>query len=197
MSERYLLPIAILTIVFILLPILSRPLAPLNLFVRHLVDSRRNMRFRSLMIITHKYNDVLSFSVQLLLLSLVLGLVWQDWRRATILMAAMFVQSTIITLFKRLTSIDRPPQIISHVIMTSGSYPSGHSSVSLTFALLAPTVLMPYFGLPIIVVMYVILSLIALLTAYGRLYLDVHWLTDILGGWIMSAVIFLLSLSFL
>ena len=197
MSNQYLIPIGILVAIFILLPLLSRPLAPFNILVRLLVDSRRNMRLRPLMIITHRYNDILSLSIQLIVLALVLGLVWQDWWRATLLLAAMFIQTTVITLFKRLSSIDRPPQIISHVIMTSGSYPSGHSAASMTYALLVPFFLMPYASLPIVIILFVALAFVALLTAYGRLYLDVHWMTDILGGWLISAVIFLLSLSFL
>jgi membrane-associated phospholipid phosphatase len=189
--------IIILGVIFIALPLLSRVLAPLNLYVRRQVDSKRNMRLRPLMIITHRYNDVLSFSLQLFILALVLGVVWRDWRRAMVVMAAMFVQTTVVSFCKRLTSIDRPPQMISHVIMTSGSYPSGHSAASLSFALLAPTVLMPYLSLPLLILLATYLICVALLTAYGRLYLDVHWLTDILGGWDLSLIIYLLSRTFL
>ena len=186
-----------LIVIFLALPLLSRPLAPVNLMVRRFVDTRRNMRLRPLMIITHRYNDVLSFSIQLILLALVLGFAFRDWRRATVVLATMFIQTTVVTLFKRLTSIDRPPQMISHVIMTSGSYPSGHSAASLTFALLVPYVLLPYLSLPLLILLTVFLACVALLTAYGRLYLDVHWLTDIIGGWVLSIAIFLLSQTFL
>ena len=165
--------------------------------VRQVVDSRRDMRLRPLMIITHRYNDVLALSIQLIILSVLIGVILRDMRRATVLLAAMFVQTTIVSLFKRLTSIDRPPQIITHVIMTTGSYPSGHSAASMTFALLVPYVLWPYISLPLLILVLTYLICVALLTAYGRLYLDVHWLTDILGGWILSVTIFLLSRTFL
>lgn len=194
---KHIVLIVILAVIFIALPLLSRPLAPLNIFVRRLVDTRRNMRLRPLMIITHRYNDVLSFSVQLIILAFVLGIGLRDWRRAMVVLAAMFVQTTVVSFFKRLTSIDRPPQMISHVIMTSGSYPSGHSAASMTFALLVPTVLLPYISLPVLILLTTYLIIVALLTAFGRLYLDVHWLTDILGGWSLSVVIFLLSQTFL
>ncbi|NLK89135.1 MAG: phosphatase PAP2 family protein [Clostridiaceae bacterium] len=197
MTDKYLISIGILIAIFILLPIFSRPLVPFNLAVRQFVSKHRSMRLRSLMIFTHRYNDFLSFSIQLLFLALLLGLVWRDWRRAGVLLIAMFIQTTIITLFKRLTSIDRPPQLVSHIVMTSGSYPSGHSAASLTFALLVPLVLMPYVSQAVTIILGALLGCVALLTAYGRLYLDVHWFTDVIGGWLLSVAIFLLSIGFL
>lgn len=196
MSELSTILIILQVLVFLILAIISPLLAPLNLMVRRYVDSRRNMRLRPLMILTHRYNDVLSLSVQLILLALGLGLIWQDWRRAMVLLSAMFVQTTIVSFFKRLTSIDRPPQLISHIFMTSGSYPSGHSAASMTFAFLVPTVLMPYVALPLLIILATYLFIVALLTAYGRLYLDVHWLTDIIGGWSLAGATYLLSRMF-
>ncbi len=186
-----------LFVVFIGLVVLRPLLMPLNQLVRNQVERHRNLRIRPLMILTHQYNDVLSFSIQLIVLALVLGLVLRDWRRATVLMAAMFLQTTVVSLAKRLTSIDRPPQLFAHVIMKSGSYPSGHSSASMTFALLVPSVLLPYLSLPLLILLATVLFCIALLTAYGRLYLDVHWLTDILGGWALAGMTFLFSWQFL
>ncbi len=195
---NWLLILAIVqALIFIALAMLSNFLAPLNLAVRRYVELHRNMRIRPLMVLTHRYNDVLSFSIQLIILALVLGLVWDDWRRAMILLAAISIQTTVVSASKRLASIDRPPQMFSHVIMTSGSYPSGHSAASLTYALLVPTVFAPYLSLPVIIMLATYLAGVALLTAYGRLYLDVHWLTDILGGWSLSLIIYTISLLIL
>lgn len=183
--------------IFVLLGFISPLLAPLNLLTRGYVNGTRNMRLRPLMILTHRYNDVLSLSLQLILLALLLGLLWDDWRRAMVLLSAMFIQTTIVSASKRMTSIDRPPQLISHIFMTSGSYPSGHSAASMTFALLVPTVLMPYIPLPLLIALATYLFLVALLTAYGRLYLDVHWLTDIVGGWSLAGATYMLSRLFI
>ena len=81
--------------------------------------------------------------------------------------------------------------------MTSGSYPSGHSAISLSYALLLPTVLRPYLPDPLVLLMCSVLGGIAVLTAYGRLYLDVHWLTDVLGGWFLAAATYLLGIMLL
>lgn len=182
---------------YILLALLYPVLMPLNIWIRRKVAATRNLRWRPLMILTHRYNDVIFLSLQILMLALLTGWLWQDWRRAMVLTSAMFVQTTVVSLSKRLSSITRPPQLISHVVMKSSSYPSGHSAASLTFALLVPQVLQPF--LPPVVLWLVTAYLIgvALLTAYGRLYLDVHWLSDILGGWLLSGMTLILSRMFL
>jgi undecaprenyl-diphosphatase len=109
----------------------------------------------------------------------------------------MFVQTTVVSACKRLSSIDRPPQIVSPVFLTTGSYPSGHSASSLMSALLVPTILMPYLPLSVLIILATFLVCVALLTAYGRLYLDVHWLTDIVGGWVLAGATYLFSCQFL
>jgi len=178
---------------FLVLAIVNPLLDPLNFRVRKWINRNRRPGLRPLMILTHKYNDVLSLSVQLLLLALLIGFVLHNWSHAMVLTSVMFVQTTVVSVSKRLTSIDRPPQIASHVFMTSGSYPSGHSAASLSFALLVPTVLKPYLPLPVLIMIAAYLMAVALMTAYGRLYLDVHWLSDIFGGWFLATATYLLS----
>ncbi|MEA4888695.1 MAG: phosphatase PAP2 family protein [Clostridiaceae bacterium] len=178
---------------FLVLAIVNPLLDPLNFRVRKWINGNRRPGLRPLMILTHKYNDVLSLSVQLLVLALLIGFVLHNWSHAMVLTSVMFVQTTVVSVSKRLTSIDRPPQIASHVFMTSGSYPSGHSAASLSFALLVPTVLKPYLPLPVLIMIAVYLMAVALMTAYGRLYLDVHWLSDIFGGWFLATATYLLS----
>lgn len=184
-------------VLYTLLALLYPVLMPVNIWVRRQVAATRNLRWRPLMILTHRYNDVIFLSLQVLLLALLIGWLWQDWRRAMVLTSTMFVQTTIVSLSKRLSSITRPPQLISHVIMTSSSYPSGHSAASLTFALLVPQVLQPFLPPVVLWLITIYLTAVALLTAYGRLYLDVHWLSDIIGGWLLSGMTLILSRMFL
>ncbi len=75
--------------------------------------------------------------------------------------------------------------------MTSGSYPSGHAANTMAMFFLIPAFLAPHVSVAVVSVLGTYLFLNALVTAYGRLYLDVHWATDILGGWSLSGVTFL------
>ncbi|MDW7656630.1 MAG: phosphatase PAP2 family protein [Bacillota bacterium] len=180
-------------VAFIVLAIINPFFDRLNLHVRTWVNRTRRPVLRALMVLTHHFNDVLALSAQLIMLGLLIGFVFHDWYRATVLTASIFFQTTVVGIAKRLTSVDRPPQVAAHVFMTSGSYPSGHSSISLSFALLVPVVLRPFLPEPVILAIAVYLLFVAMLTAYGRLYLDVHWLTDIFGGWFLAIATYLLS----
>ena len=184
-------------LVFIILAVVNPYLGSINMLIRHHIAEKRNLRWRPLMILTHRYNDVLLLSVQTMVLAMVIGFILNDLRRAMVLMSAMFIQTTVVGFSKRLSSIARPPQLLTHVIMKSSSYPSGHSAASMTFAFLVPIILRPYLPFPLIILIAVYLVVVALLTAYGRLFLDVHWLSDIIGGWLFSAMTILMSRMFL
>ena len=176
---------------FVVLAVINPLFESLNLAVRAWVNRTRRPALRPVMIVTHVVHDVLALAAQLLILGLVMGTVFHDWYRATVLTGSIFFQTVVIGAGKRLTAVDRPPQTAAHVFMTSGSYPSGHSSVSLSFALLVPAVLRPFLPEPVYWVVLAALLGVALLTAYGRLYLDVHWLSDVFGGWFLAVATYL------
>ncbi len=195
LNEKILL--GVLIVVYITLAVVNSRLEPLNIRFRKLIERTRWMKLRPVMVFTHKYNDVVSLSLQVLLVSLFIGLYWHNWRRAMVLTSAMFIQTTAVTATKQLAAVNRPPQDHSHVIMKSGSYPSGHTAASMTFALLAPLVLAPFLPPVIVTLVAVYLMGVALITAYGRLFLDVHWLTDIVGAWLISSMTFLFGRIYL
>ncbi|NLM77851.1 MAG: phosphatase PAP2 family protein [Ruminococcaceae bacterium] len=182
---------------FLLLAVTNPIFDGLNLKTRAWINRTRRPALRPLMVLTHHLVDVPVMSTQLLAVGLIIGFFLKDWYRATVLVGLVFLQTLIVGVSKHLSSIDRPPQVAAHVFMTSGSYPSGHSAISLSYALLLPTVLRPYLPDPLVLLMCSVLGGIAVLTAYGRLYLDVHWLTDVLGGWFLAAATYLLGIMLL
>ena len=186
-----------LIFIYLALAVINPFLLPLNMRFRQLVMVTRPMSLRPMMILTHRYNDVLSLSLQLIALAVLTGWLWDDWRRAMVLTSAMFIQTTAVTATKKLAAVTRPPQDIAHVKMRSGSYPSGHSAASLSFALLVPLTLAPFLSPLAVIIISVYLFLIALITAYGRLFLDVHWISDIIGAWLLAPATYLLARAFL
>ena len=192
LSENIILiPIIILSVAFILLDIFYMQLEKFNLAVRHLVNRTRISEIKKFMVFTHKYNDFIPASTQIVVFSMLLGFVWKDWARGLFLASGIAVQTTIVTITKSIVVRARPPHRTAHKIMTSGSYPSGHSAATMTMALLVPAFLLIYAPVWLCAVIFVYLLVNAIVTAYGRLYLDMHWATDIIGGWILSAITFL------
>jgi len=186
-----LIPITILSIAFILLDIFYMELEKFNLFIRHLVNKTRVVEIKKFMVFTHKYNDFIPASTQIVVFSMILGFLWRDWARGLFLASGIAVQTTIVTITKSIVVRARPPHMGAHKIMTSGSYPSGHSAATMSMALLVPAFLSIYAPIWICVAVFAYLFTNAIVTAYGRLYLDMHWATDILGGWILSGITFL------
>lgn len=118
--------------------------------------------------------------------------IYRQRTRALIFGGAVVLAQTVAELIKGF--VDRPrPDLVSHLDMVySASFPSGH-------AVMSPVV---YFTLAMMVAetdirrparIMLIAAAVVLVVAIGisRIYLGVHWPTDVLGGWtIGSAVAF-------
>ena len=94
------------------------------------------------------------------------------------------ISETVKVLFAR----DRPPLIYRAVETTNASFPSGHAMLStvtyLTLGALLAQV-MPKKRLKSFV--FAVAVLLALIVGASRVYLGVHWLTDVLAGWALGA----------
>lgn len=201
MNFRNLLPVDFLVTAvlllgaYTLLAVVYKRLGRLNTAARRVVHSLRRPWMRPFFIFTHKLYDVPAASVQVSLIALGLGVLWNDWKASTALLASLFLQTAVVSATKGISGRLRPPHDTAHVIMQSGSYPSGHAAGSLTFAVLAPVLLSPHVPLAATVALGAYLCLMAACTAAGRLYLDMHWLTDIIGGWLLSSFTIMFTLA--
>lgn len=106
------------------------------------------------------------------------------WLTAALALAATVSGSLSVDLAKQVVARPRP-DIVPHLVEVSSlSFPSGHSANSAIVYLTLATLLtqtIPEAGLR----RYVIGVAVALVTAIGisRLYLGVHWPSDVLAGW--------------
>jgi undecaprenyl-diphosphatase len=84
---------------------------------------------------------------------------------------------------------------VSHLLLeTDFSFPSGHATMSTilllsSFILIAPNIENRYLRIIFLIIVSIIFPLIAL----SRIYLSVHWASDVLASLILGSVCFLLS----
>ena len=122
-------------------------------------------------------------------------------RKESLIFASMIVLSSLsVTLLKNIFLVARP---INELMMeTDFSFPSGHSSIAVVlFGFLA------YFVIKqnknnkndkIIRFIILIISAIGILiVAFSRLYLNVHWISDVIGGLIIGTIWLLLAILLL
>lgn len=76
------------------------------------------------------------------------------------------------------------------------SYPSGHSMVSMSMYLTIGFLLIKYRNIKPKMT-YTIATLLVFIMGISRLYLGVHWPTDIIGGFIMGYLFFRLSIKYI
>lgn len=183
-----LIGIVILLLVYFAVAIRYERFAPLNARARTFVMKRRSPILDPIMRATHVLNGAISMSTLTAVLALILGLYWDAWRHAFLMTAAMLFETAFSHATKAIHKSERPPQLIASFLMKTHSYPSGHTAASMTFALVVPYFLRLHMSPAFVVPMAVILLFNAFLTAYGRLYLDMHWLADLIGGWCMAGI---------
>jgi undecaprenyl-diphosphatase len=125
----------------------------------------------------------------------VIVLLLHDKRREALVLAGTTTFAQILSsLFKLFYDRTRPDFSIFGDLPASHSFPSGHSTVSsATYLLLAIIVARfePTIGIKRTV--FILASVLIVAIGISRVYLGVHWPSDVLGGWVLGGGIALLS----
>jgi undecaprenyl-diphosphatase len=103
--------------------------------------------------------------------------------RPLLLAVTPLVFWTFVTLLKRGYHVTRP--LTGLLTRHSFSFPSGHAAMSMAAAVFLGYVLVRERMAPRWIL--VAAPLVSLVVGFSRVYLDVHWASDVLGGWAIGA----------
>ncbi len=116
-------------------------------------------------------------------IALTILLVRRHYRHATIVAAAVAGATIINLVLKALFERSRPDLWEQFVTETSYSFPSGHAMLSSVLAFAAIAV---FWRTKWRIAVIIGATLFMMLVGFSRLYLGVHYPTDILAGWFVS-----------
>ena len=109
-------------------------------------------------------------------------------REAVYVVGAVATGALVNTTLKDLFDRTRPPAALAAIhVPSSPSFPSGHTvSAFILFGALAVVLLadvgVDWRG----IVLATAMALLGVLVGYSRLYLGVHWFTDVVAGWCLG-----------
>ena len=132
----------------------------------------------------------LGSTVAMALLAVAVG-AWCWWRGrradAVLAVGAMAGASLVFRLLKVLLDRSRPPAADRLVVETNESLPSGHATMS--FVVVGTVVVLAWAGRGALGRVAMLVVAAAWIGAVGatRVYLGVHWVSDVLAGWAVGA----------
>jgi membrane-associated phospholipid phosphatase len=130
----------------------------------------------------------------LTLLSIGASALRKEWRTIEQIILAMSGAVALNAILKWLVQRPRPVEIYAHTLPDSYSFPSGHAIFSFTFYLTIAAILTRSYLSKSARSVWAIAVVIVVLIGASRITLGVHYISDVIGGYLVAAIWMLLIL---
>jgi undecaprenyl-diphosphatase len=119
-----------------------------------------------------------------------LGIAVGPWRHGVIGAATIAIASAGVEAVKAVVARERPDLLEPIVVEHGFSFPSGHSTLSMVaYGILAVLVLRSRLPRPVRAAVAVVLAVLVVLVGISRVWLGVHYPTDVIAGWTTGVLV--------
>lgn len=191
-KKKVLIPLGVLSLLFIILTILvcTNTIEPLDNATSSFIISIRSPELTNTMnIITN-----ISGSYALIVFTTLFIILIKKKKyplAITINLIAVFITSQ---LAKAIVERDRPLDML--VSAPGYSYPSGHSMVGLAYFSFLSYLVIKYIPNKIVkIILPIVFTITILLVGFSRIYLGVHYLSDVLAGFLLGAIYLIIFIN--
>ena len=108
-------------------------------------------------------------------------------KEASVFFSSMLAIGAVVEFLKFLMMRARPLNQI--ILRTDFAFPSGHAAVNLVFFGMLVYIFLGSRSLRTKTISYILAGILVLFIGFTRIYLRVHWLTDVLVGFVVGAVV--------
>lgn len=194
MKNRRKISIIVLTILFIIILILIKTnnLVCFDNYIYNIIT----IKTTNLLTLFYKIFTFLGstlFIVSLCIFFLILFIILKKKNYGLIIAITLIISTIINNLIKFIVNRKRP-LVNALVVEKSSSFPSGHTMASVAMnGILIYLIWKSKLNKKLKIIISLFLSIISLLVMISRIYLGVHFATDVIGGAIVSIIILLIE----
>lgn len=137
-------------------------------------------------------------TIPVIIIAVILLLIFRKWEDRMKIGFSLALTVAINQLLKIIIARPRPPLERRLITQSGYSYPSGHSMVSLCiYGVLIYFAITKIQNKVLKIIAVSLLTLMILLIGISRIYVGVHYPSDVLGGYLLTTVIIISSISLL